>query len=74
MWCRTFWYIYSSADEEQWSINLELQATGRNYEAVAISPQALGKITPNTRTVVFKVLQGSYCKVNLHKNIFINLQ
>lgn len=55
---------------ERLSTTLRFLATGRSMEdlkySVAISPQSLGQIIPETCTAICKVLWGDYLKVNKH--------
>lgn len=52
---------------ERLSATLRFLATGRNYEdlkfCTAISPQALGRIIPETCSAIFCVLHEKYMKV-----------
>jgi len=53
---------------ERLSVNLRFLATGTSYEdlkfSVAISPQALGVIIPETCTAIYEVLKKVYLKVS----------
>lgn len=53
---------------ERLSTTLRYLATGRNYEdlkfSARISPQALGRIIPETCKAIIDVLQKKYCKVS----------
>lgn len=54
-------------------------ATGRNYEdlkfSTIISPQALGKIIPETCAAIYSVLREEYLKVskNCNKSLYFNV-
>ena len=55
---------------ERLTATLRFLATGRSYEdlkfTAIISPQALGKIIPETCRAIYKVLKD-YCKVSINK-------
>lgn len=62
--------------EERLIVTLRYLATGRSLEdlkfSAVISPQALGKIIPETCSCIYKALRKKYLKVNL-SNIFLNI-
>lgn len=65
--------------EERLVATLRFLATGRSYECLkfsaAISPQALGKIIPETCRALYQVLQVEYMKVRIssfHEYMYIN--
>lgn len=58
----------SISAHERLSVILRFLATGRSYEdlkfSVVISPQALGKIIPETCETLYKLLRRDCLKVN----------
>lgn len=58
----------SISAHERLSVTLRFLATGRSYEdlkfSAIISPQALGKIIPETCEALYKVLRRDYLKVS----------
>jgi hypothetical protein len=54
--------------EERLAVTIRFLATGRSYEdlkfSAIISPQALGKIIPETCKAIYSVLKNEYMKVN----------
>lgn len=58
----------SISAHERLSVTLRFLATGRSYEdlkfSTIISPQALGKIIPETCEALYKVLRKDYLKVS----------
>lgn len=66
----------SISPHERLSGTLRFLATGRSYEDLkytsVISPQALGKIIPETCDALYRVLRREYLKVST-ENILMNL-
>lgn len=60
---------------ERLSATLRFLATGRNYQdlkfSTIISPQALGKIIPETCEAIYQVLQEKYMKVSKLRFIYL---
>lgn len=54
--------------EERLMVTMRFLATGRSYECLkfstAISPQAIGRIIPETCKVIYEVLKEQYLKVS----------
>jgi len=58
----------ATTTHERLRVTLRFLATGRSYEdlkfSAAISPQALGVITPETCATIYEVLKKDYLKVS----------
>lgn len=68
----------SISPHERLTATLRFLATGRSYEdlkfSVAISPQALGQIIPETCTAIYSVLKHKYLKVRTTILFFTKLK
>lgn len=63
----------SISAHERLSVTLRFLATGRSYKDLkfssVISPQALGKIIPETCQALYQVLRKDYLKVSNYNNL-----